>query len=65
MTHRHKNQTDNVVMTDTSGKIFIRAVNNATVVTITTVGYDDPPCLTPTDSNHGSRTDSNTRGGKA
>lgn len=60
MTHRHKNQTDEYQTRETMLDLmeydqkFQRALRSV---------YGAP--TGPTDSNHGSRTDSNTRGGKA
>lgn len=64
MTHRHKNQTDE----------YERLERKRRVVESAILEFDQLPevqkeelrrQLRPTDSNHGSRTDSNTRGGKA
>lgn len=62
MTHRHKNQTDEYEMiteeqaADHAGEMIAKAFLGR---------YMRRRSTTPIDSNHGSRTDSNTRGGKA
>jgi hypothetical protein len=64
MTHRHKNQTDERQIAEIKASIRLqrKRQQRALLPRRKWLSTDDGG---PTDSNHGSRTDSNTRGGKA